>query len=181
MAYYVKNSKNEIKPYSEEQLIAAAKNGQLGSHDLLSRSTNGPWVRALKTKKLQKYLPASQPVSSSQGSAPSLPHSSCKFCLASVKPNARKCQHCGEWLDGTVEHDLLSNIIAGILSFLIPGGGQFYHGQTIVGLVVLAFALFCYVLGMQQSPYLVLAGLAHLSSIISALTTIPENSAQKKR
>ena len=28
-----------------------------------------------------------------------MPHSKCPFCFGEVEPSARKCRHCGEWLN----------------------------------------------------------------------------------
>ena len=75
----------------------------------------------------------------------------CPFCDEEIKRFARKCKHCGEFLDddarrsGNAATTVIVNAsnpagninpgTAALLSFLIPGTGQMYRGNVLQGLV----------------------------------------------
>jgi len=74
----------------------------------------------------------------------------CPYCAEEVLDTARKCKHCGEYLDATLRANAeykpkKSSGAAAVLSLLIPGLGHFYNGRwretlsIIVGALVLAF------------------------------------------
>ncbi len=67
----------------------------------------------------------------------------CPFCDEEIKYAARKCKHCGEYLDEDLYRQTLEDQeyiyqqptktwspgIAAVLSLIIPGAGQMYKGQ----------------------------------------------------
>jgi hypothetical protein len=85
----------------------------------------------------------------------------CPYCSEEILPTAKKCKHCGEFLDessreidvpqivirtsGSSRSGSLiglhhqrkrwSRLVAGILSFLFPGLGQLYKGHVFIGLL----------------------------------------------
>jgi TM2 domain-containing membrane protein YozV len=84
----------------------------------------------------------------------------CSFCREVIKPNAKKCKHCGEILDATLRpvanqpaviHHHAAQFSPGALmglSFVIPGLGQICKGQPINGIawfivVAVGYGLFC--------------------------------------
>ena len=99
----------------------------------------------------------------------------CPYCVEKIKNDAKKCKFCGEILDAELkihrerEKKRLqpkvqkwSPGVAVILSILIPGAGQMYKGNVLIGFLWLFFLLIGYIL-------FVLPGLClHLVCIISA-------------
>lgn len=75
----------------------------------------------------------------------------CPFCKNTIKMGAKKCQHCGEYLDKTMrqEHSRKwSPGTAAAISILLPGVGHLYKGQTASGLFLfllgIPFISLCY-------------------------------------
>jgi hypothetical protein len=64
----------------------------------------------------------------------------CPFCKESIKQDAIKCRHCGEFLDGRSPEKWNPNI-AGLLSFFIVGAGQIYKGDFQRGVAMFAISL----------------------------------------
>jgi hypothetical protein len=97
-------------------------------------------------------------------------HETCRFCKCNIEIDARKCQHCKEWLDGTVEHNLVSNIIAGILSMICPGAGQIYFGELTLGIIMFSAVIF-YSLGALtiSMPFVLVALAIHFLSVVRSL------------
>ena len=76
----------------------------------------------------------------------------CPNCAEVIAAEAKKCKHCGEFLDSNLRQAKLPNPIpleqpwnpgvAAVLSLVIPGAGQIYKGQLkpgiwwLVGVVV---------------------------------------------
>jgi len=87
----------------------------------------------------------------------------CPYCSEEILPGAKKCKHCGEYLDATLRSRMAqpapqvvihntnkvsarasvvshrggrrwSRLVAGILSLLFPGLGQLYKGQLFSGI-----------------------------------------------
>jgi TM2 domain-containing membrane protein YozV len=100
----------------------------------------------------------------------------CPFCAAEIKPEARKCKHCGEILDPALKRAMESQApkvqlwnpgVAAVLSFFIPGAGQIYKGQVFIGLAWLLITAIGYV-------FMILPGIIlHVSCIIGASTGDP--------
>jgi TM2 domain-containing membrane protein YozV len=98
--------------------------------------------------------------------------SQCPFCGEEILRIARKCKHCGEFLDPAlraagsstyVTHTVVhrepkwSPGVAAVLSLLIPGAGQMYKGHVLRGLLWLIFVPLGYI--MLVIPGLILHGL----------------------
>jgi TM2 domain-containing membrane protein YozV len=68
----------------------------------------------------------------------------CPYCAEVILASAKKCKHCGEFLDSTLRQPQLPNVtrqkqtwnpgIAAVLSLVIPGAGQMYKGQVGAGI-----------------------------------------------
>lgn len=80
----------------------------------------------------------------------------CSFCGESILVAAKKCKHCGEFLDEQLRKSRAQEAtlspapswtpgIAAICSFFIPGLGQIYKGQVLNGLCWLVLVLLGYV------------------------------------
>lgn len=86
----------------------------------------------------------------------------CHFCAEEIKGDAKKCKHCGEFLDGTAHTKQFNPGIAAVLSLLIPGAGQMYRGKIGNGLVWLLCVVASYaVLG-------IVGLLVHIICIVNA-------------
>lgn len=66
----------------------------------------------------------------------------CPYCAETVHSEAKKCKHCGEFLDPKLRtknaqgsRPAFSAGVAALLSLIIPGAGQMYKGQVINGLM----------------------------------------------
>jgi hypothetical protein len=63
----------------------------------------------------------------------------CPYCSEPIKYKARKCHHCGEYVDEDLADERApkryNTGVAAVLSFFIPGLGQLYKGQVLGGLV----------------------------------------------
>ena len=95
----------------------------------------------------------------------------CPFCLEEILSAARKCKHCGEFLDESLKQNksdyapkqqLWSPGAAAVLSLFIPGAGQIYKGKVIGGLIWLVFVVTGYCLHMVPGVIL------HIACIFSA-------------
>ena len=92
----------------------------------------------------------------------------CPFCAEEINIDAIKCKHCGEILDPAliqakqqsqqpqqIQHHYIapqskerkwSPGIAAVLSFFIPGVGQMYKGQVVLGIIWLIVVPVGYIL-----------------------------------
>ena len=76
----------------------------------------------------------------------------CDFCAEKILVEAKKCKHCGEFLDGSRQSKNANQIalktresgMASLLSLLLPGAGQMYKGQALNGLAWMAVVLVAY-------------------------------------
>ena len=78
-------------------------------------------------------------------SAPRQSTVACPYCGEQILAAAKKCKHCGEYLDESVRppepapevviEREWSPGIAAVLSFFVPGAGQLYKGQILAGLL----------------------------------------------
>lgn len=67
----------------------------------------------------------------------------CPYCAEVISAAAKKCKHCGEFLDQTLRQARMPVAapqqtwnpgIAAVLSLVIPGAGQMYKGQVTAGI-----------------------------------------------
>lgn len=67
----------------------------------------------------------------------------CPFCAEEIQETAKKCKHCGEFLDGgsTSAKSIPNKNIAGLLAFFLGGFGihKFYQGKPGQGILYLLF------------------------------------------
>ncbi|MGL4669799.1 MAG: zinc-ribbon domain-containing protein [Methanobacteriaceae archaeon] len=61
----------------------------------------------------------------------------CSNCGAEIDAKAEICPKCGVRASGISENQKKEPILSTVLSFLIPGIGQIYNGQTVKGLILL--------------------------------------------
>lgn len=66
------------------------------------------------------------------------PSTTCPYCAEEIKADAKKCKHCGEFLDPQLAGQRapqkpINPGTAAVLSLLIPGAGQMYKGQVGLG------------------------------------------------
>jgi TM2 domain-containing membrane protein YozV len=64
----------------------------------------------------------------------------CPYCAETILVAAKKCKHCGEFLEADYVHKRSASPewnpgIAAVLSLIIPGAGQMYRGQVGLGLL----------------------------------------------
>jgi len=107
----------------------------------------------------------------------------CPYCDEPIAIFARKCKHCGEFLDQAVRSERSSSFsksypksvdrswnpgLAAAFSFFIPGLGQIYKEQLGRGFAILFFTALGYFL-------LIIPGLClHIWAVIDAATNQPE-------
>ena len=61
----------------------------------------------------------------------------CPFCSEFIKPAAKKCRHCGEFIDATAKTETepkRNRTVAILLGILLPGLGHVYSGKPIAGI-----------------------------------------------
>ena len=110
----------------------------------------------------------------------------CPFCSEAIRATAKKCKHCGEFVDGRNMAGTgfitrsWSPGTAAVLALLIPGLGHLYKGQIISAFVVFAFMVvlgfFCLFMsaGLESAIPLAIPIVAHLYVIHDAYNTEPK-------
>lgn len=96
----------------------------------------------------------------------------CNFCSEIVLAEAKKCKHCGEFLDPELRARSLPRQrwnpgTAALLSLLVPGGGHIYRSKPIKGFLWLLLVAAGY------SFYIFPGIFLHLLSIIFAVIGNP--------
>lgn len=72
--------------------------------------------------------------------APDTEHdnATCPYCCEAIPRDAKKCKHCGEFLDRALREDAAPDQwkpgVAAVLSLFVPGAGQVYKTQIGAGL-----------------------------------------------
>ncbi len=99
----------------------------------------------------------------------------CSLCGEEILAVAKKCKHCGEFLDQSLRQSRdkpkWNPGIAALLSLLIPGVGQMYKGQVGLGIFQLIGTAACYVV------FLPLGAVPHLISFLHAALANPDRTA----
>jgi predicted RNA-binding Zn-ribbon protein involved in translation (DUF1610 family) len=151
---------------------------------------NQPSARAMLSPAVPTAVPVAQAAVAVESDFP------CPFCGESIKRSAKKCKHCGEFLDPVLRASSVkaapsaqmpvattvnvSNVVqvggvvkrwsplaAAFLSFLIPGLGQLYKGQIINGIVWFVVVAIGYV------AFIVPGLILHFCCVIGAATGNP--------
>ncbi|MEI8229456.1 MAG: DUF4339 domain-containing protein [Planctomycetota bacterium] len=111
--YYSRDGKR-VGPLSASDLKKAADNGHLTRADLVWKEGLSEWVQATRVKGLFPDTPPPVPqnvvqLPTSPGSPPETPAASssptieCRFCGEVILAVAKKCKHCGEFLDNSLK------------------------------------------------------------------------------
>lgn len=102
----------------------------------------------------------------------------CPYCAEAISALAKKCKHCGEFLDAALRQRRLPTAsqqqtwnpgVAAVLSLFIPGAGQMYKGQIGAGFGWLVGTIAGYCLFIV--PGLIL----HIVCIYKAYSDVPAN------
>ena len=185
MNWHVKIADKTIGPITSDELRVYASMGQVTKETPISQG-GGKWSVAGKVKGLFK-----DDVSPQSNISNPEPLYECPFCRGLIPGGVIKCRHCGETVDRhrrqieelqSLKNDSTKhNGIAGLLSFFIPGLGQFIKDQPLRGVMYMIFAMPAYFLGVIGMMTIVfwpigalvfLAGLGcHFVSIMDSLTT----------
>jgi TM2 domain-containing membrane protein YozV len=107
----------------------------------------------------------------------------CPYCAEPILTTAKKCKHCGEFLDAQARPLQPAPIvafnrewspgIAALLSFLIPGAGQMYKGNIISGLLCFVATAIGYV------AFIIPGLILHLICIFAAASGDPYRNARR--
>lgn len=155
-----------IGPITAKELKELAIKHRIGKSTLV-QAPKGQWVKARDVKGL-----FDRPLKETR----------CGFCDEVVSPNAKKCKHCGEFLDqrlweAEVDRQRMLHQgpdlpkwnpgIAAVLSLVIPGAGQMYKGQVPNGVAWLICTLIGY------GAFVVPGFILHIFCIIGAASGDP--------
>ena len=83
----------------------------------------------------------------------------CPYCAEPIRPDAKKCKHCGEYLDAALREQAAKDKqqlppvrmqtwnpgTAALLSLIFPGAGQIYRGKILEGFLWLGFVVVGYI------------------------------------
>jgi TM2 domain-containing membrane protein YozV len=101
----------------------------------------------------------------------------CTYCAELISAVAKKCKHCGEFLDSTLRQARAQPSVpqrqawnpgtAAVLSLLIPGTGQMYKGRVGAGL--------CWLIGVAVGyfPFIVPGVILHIACVYNAYSYDP--------
>jgi len=116
----------------------------------------------------------------------------CPYCGETIQSIARKCKHCGEYLDDSLRATRIpartadwNAGIAAVLSLIIPGAGQIYKGR--LGAGIAWFILVAVGYGISATfaslvgPFAFLIGIfLHLCCVVSASRGDPTAELKRK-
>lgn len=173
MKFFINFEGEEQGPINSAQLKKLAEQGRINKDILIRKEDSSNWHRAETVKGLfassKKGELIRRPVDVILQPEP-ISQKNCDFCGEEISITAKKCRYCGEILDVILRSSMSSNqnpniviqntnsmatnvahgaqwspMVAALLSFVIPGLGQFYKGQPINGLVWFVIVLGGYV------------------------------------
>jgi TM2 domain-containing membrane protein YozV len=108
----------------------------------------------------------------------------CPYCAEVIVATAKKCKHCGEFLDQTLRQERTPRPVpqqktwnpgtAAVLSFIIPGTGQMYKGRILAGLVWLVGVAVGYV------AFVVPGVILHIGCVYNAYSYDPTKTSDAK-
>lgn len=107
----------------------------------------------------------------------------CPYCAEVIAAAAKKCKHCGEFLDQSLRQARMPSQapkqgwnagIAAVLSLVIPGAGQMYKGQVSAGIWWLIGVAAGY------SAFIVPGVILHIACIYNAYSHDPTRTAEAK-
>jgi TM2 domain-containing membrane protein YozV len=109
----------------------------------------------------------------------------CPYCAEEISAAAKKCKHCGEFLDSTLreartqtsfpqERQTWNPGTAAVLSLLIPGTGQMYKGRVGAGL--------CWLIGVAVGyfAFIVPGVILHIACVYNAYYYDPTKAKEAK-
>jgi len=108
----------------------------------------------------------------------------CPYCAEVIAAAAKKCKHCGEFLDQTLRQERMPTPVpqqrtwnpgtAAVLSFVIPGTGQLYKGQILAGL--------CWLVGVGAGylAFVVPGVFLHIACVYNAYSHDPTKTKEAK-
>lgn len=94
----------------------------------------------------------------------------CDFCSEIINVDAKKCKHCGEFLDPKLRETPASPklkwnpVYAALLSLLFPGGGHIYRNKPLKGFLWLVFSALGY--GFYIVPGIFLHSISILFAVL---------------
>jgi hypothetical protein len=108
----------------------------------------------------------------------------CPYCAEVIAAAAKKCKHCGEFLDQTLRLERTAPPVplqkawnpgtAAVLSFVIPGTGQMYKGRILAGL--------CWLVGVAVGyvAFVVPGVVLHIACVYNAYSYDPTKTSEAK-
>lgn len=113
-----------------------------------------------------------RPAAEARAADPECDAAVCPYCCEAILPGAKKCKHCGEFLDGNLREDAAPDQwkpgVAAVLSLFVPGAGQVYKTQIGAGLCWLVFVA-CGYFALPLTGFLL-----HISCIFQATRGNPK-------